>query len=161
MEKSLGKVKHYFCEDDLCINGKEVYFYTMGIKNSNDLEENIQYFYEIVDKYFELNEIVKKAIIDSFDLEEGLEVKYFFSEFFRYKNEKELIKVFGSKYFEEINIKSFIEKIQCNMLLVDYTHDDIQIRFSYIVPDFKKSYKQSLYVFMNKEFNVCSYTAFI
>ena len=112
---------------DTTLNGQNI---NIGIncKKNEDLEKNLPLFWEVVDKYIEINEIAINAVIEYYDfpldeldedndedwvgLPEGIwSVKYFFEELFLNYFKEDNIKVFGTDDFEKFNIKTFVGKI--------------------------------------------------
>jgi len=162
--KSHGDVKFNVCIggliSDLKINNHEVGFYFEGIEDIEKLDENRAFFIEIMDRFIELDEIAKKSIVENFNTEYGLDIKCFFRELFRYKKDKELLKIFGSNIFDEIKIEAFVEKIRCVNLII-HCNNNFNISFRYKIPDLKKWHMQSLHVKMNRDYNVYKYTAYL
>ena len=60
-----------------------------------DLEANLPFFWEVVDKYAELYQAANKAIVEYYDSDTHYAIKNFFCELFTYKDEEALIEVFG------------------------------------------------------------------
>ena len=78
-----------------------------------NLEKNLPFFWEVVDKYAELYQAANKAIVEYYDKDEDeyYAIKNFFYELFTYKDEEALIEVFGEKDFEKFDIKAFVDKM--------------------------------------------------
>ena len=133
----------------------------IGLPNCfiND-KDKIKKCIEIMDKYLELNEIAKKAIISN-SYENSIVQGYFQYHFdsTHYKNDK-VFKIFGTTIFEDININNIIEKMECPDLMFqtgendDGYDDENKITFwlNYIVS--REYSNETLCVRMDKDFNV-------
>jgi hypothetical protein len=55
-----------------------------------DLEANLPFFWEVVDKYAELYQAANKAIVENYDSDTHYAIKNVFCELFTYKDKEEL-----------------------------------------------------------------------
>ena len=124
--------------------------------------------WEIIDKYAEIHEIAKKAIIEKF-CEKDNDVYYFFKHHFDYIPYKEyldeyLFEKFGVKDFEKIDIKTFVEKMYYPSLDIAFkvsednkVDDKITVSLEYFVFNSGSDNDIFLYVFLNEELNVIGF----
>lgn len=80
----------------------------------------------MLDKYVEINDIAKKAILENFSKDET--VNYYFECHFDILEKEQLLELFGTTNFEEIDIKSVVNALKYPNLL--FSIDDNQIELS-------------------------------
>jgi len=85
----------------------------------------------IMDKYVEINEIAKKAILENFI--ENETVKYYFECHFDILETEYLLEIFDVNSFEEMNIKSVVEKLEYPNLLFSIGNNEIKVSVDYMV----------------------------
>ena len=145
-------------------------WWSSGNKEAEDI---LPLFWETIDKYAEINEIAKKAIIDYYDfpldaLDEdndehwvGLpdkiwSIQYFFETLFGYMPENELIEVFETKNLQELDIKKVVEKMFYPDLTI-YLQSGIQIGLSYGFSLLNNWHEKSLNVYLDKDLNLTGF----
>jgi hypothetical protein len=86
---------------------------------------------KIMDKYVEINEIAKKAILKNFN--EDKTIKYYFECHFDLLEEEDLIKIFGVNDFKKMGIESVVEKLEYPNLLFTIEDNEIAVSVDYEV----------------------------
>jgi hypothetical protein len=143
----------YWADFVTAYEGQEI---TVSFSGYNHFGDAINTCWKIIDKYIELNKIVKKTIIENFPQENGCVNNYFkyhFSE--DMMEEEKLAEVFGVKRFEQIEIGRIVGKM-------DYPNIIFFIKDGKIT--FYAEYKASKYysdellsVQMDEEMNVLGF----
>ncbi|GHV95763.1 hypothetical protein AGMMS50293_20830 [Spirochaetia bacterium] len=64
-------IDDFYCNAELRaeLNRQEIEMGTWSCKNMENLERELPFFWEVVDKYVEINERAKKAIVEYYDSE--------------------------------------------------------------------------------------------
>jgi hypothetical protein len=88
---------------------------------------------EIIDQYVEINAIAKKAILECFD--ENETVKYYFECHFDLLDEDLLMKVFGVKTFDGLDIEKVVENLDYPNLLFGIEEGEIDFSVDYKVSE--------------------------
>jgi hypothetical protein len=115
-----------WAEFDTTYDGQEI---TVSLSDYGIYGDKTKVCWEIIDKYVEINEIAKKAIIENFPEKNGT-VNFYFKCHFdeNILDEETLFEVFGVKKFKELDIKTTVEKMAYPDLL--FGIDDGKISFS-------------------------------
>jgi hypothetical protein len=108
----------------------------------------------ILDKYVEINEIAKNAIVENFI--ENETVNYYFECHFDILEEEHLLEIFGVNSFEEMDIKSIVEKLEYPNLLFSIANNEIEVSVDYMVS--KEYSDEILCVRMNETLNITGFT---
>lgn len=143
------------------LNGQKVRISIAGC--NGDFEDKLLFFWMVVDKYVEIYENTKLAIIEKYDSEEGSRIRYFFHELFGYKPKRELREVFGVTDFEDFDIKTFVGKMKYPDMTLHYGYygNGLDIYVSYIPSDLENWYDKTLLVVLDKNLNVESFCAIL
>jgi hypothetical protein len=88
---------------------------------------------EIIDKYIEIDEIAKKAIIEHFNKNEI--IKYYFECHFDILDEEQLLEIFDVNNFAELDIKNVVEKFEYPNLLFNIQDIEITVSVDYMVSE--------------------------
>jgi hypothetical protein len=120
--------------------------------NCNKYGENIKICFEIIDKYFEINEMGKKAIMENFDKNEN--IKKYFRNMFNTYGEKGFIEIFGIEKIEKLNIKKIIREIHYPDINFDIENDKIILSINYNVDEYKYLLDKVLCVKMDEGLNI-------
>jgi hypothetical protein len=105
----------------------------ISFSDCNIYGDKIKICLDILDKYIEINEIGKKAIIENFT--ENETVKYYFECHFDILEEEQILEVFGIKTFDEFDIKMTVEKLEYPDLLFGVENDEINFSVDYKVSE--------------------------
>ena len=147
-------------EVDVTLNGQKIRLTICGCENAENLEKNLPFFWQAVDKYMEIYEKTKKAIIEYYDYEGNVEscwsIPYFFEELFGYKPKRELREVFGVTDFKDFDIKTFVGKMKYPSLTLNYGYGiyGLDIYVGYTPSDLEHWYDKSLNVVLDKNLKV-------
>lgn len=134
---------------DATYNGQEI---TVSFSDYNLYGDKLELCREIVDKYVEINEMAKKAILENFNDNET--VKYYFECHFDIFAEEEIIKIFGSK--DKLDIKKTVERLAYPDLL--FGIDDAGINFSVDYKVSKEYSDEILCVKMDEKLNITDFS---
>jgi hypothetical protein len=140
-----------FADFDTMHNGQEI---TVSLSDYKLYGDKLKLCWEIIDKYIEINEIAKNAIIEYFDKNEN--IKYYFECHFDILDEEELIEVFGVKSFKKLDIKKVVEKMEYPNLLFGIKNGVIDFSVDYMVS--KEYSDEILCVRMDEKLNVTDFT---
>jgi len=113
-------------------------------------EEKVNLCLKMLDKYIEMDEIAKKAIVDNFF--ENEIVKYYFECHFDGLEKEKLLEIFGKKTFEEIDSKKVVEKLNYPNLMFSLENNEIIVSVDYMVSE--KYSDEILCVKMDENLNV-------
>ena len=117
-------------------------------------EDKLELIWECIDKYMEINEIAKKAIVNNY-LKKNKVVKEFIEDHFKYKRYGEaLVKHYGVKNINELDIKTFVEKMDYPD--VSFTIEDgiITIIVEYYIFEWALETTMYLLVLMDEKLNI-------
>jgi len=109
---------------------------------------------EILDKYIEINEIAKKAILENFT--ENKTIEYYFECHFDILENDQLIEIFDVANFQEMDIKNVVEKLEYPNLLFSIEDNKINVSIDYMVS--KKYSDEILCVKMDEELNITGFS---
>ena len=123
-----------------------------------DLEANLPFFWEVVDKYEELYQAANKAIVENYDSDTHYAIKNFFCELFTYKDEEALIEVFGVKDFERFDIKAFVDKMPYPRLTI-YPEYNMEVYLCYKASPSEYFEDEELAVKMDKNLHITGFSA--
>ena len=141
-----------FADFDTIYNGQEI---TISLSDYKIYGDKLKLCWEIIDKYIEINEIAKNAIIEYFDKNEN--IKYYFKCHFEdILDEEEIIEIFGVKSFKKMNIKKVVEKMEFPNLLFGIKNGIIDFSVDYMVS--KEYSDEILCVRMDEKLNVTDFT---
>ncbi|MDR1180259.1 MAG: DUF2004 domain-containing protein, partial [Spirochaetales bacterium] len=133
--KYFGEIELSIDEDgswadfDTTYNEQEI---TVSLSDYGIYEDKTKVCWEIIDKYAEINEIAKKAIIENFPKKDGT-VNYYFECHFDILDEEELIEVFGIKKFKDLDIKTTVEKMAYPDLLFGLDEGKLTFSVDYMI----------------------------
>lgn len=127
-------------------------------------EQEIQFFFyqyskykdklniclNIIDKYLELNDVSRKAIVDNFSIDSS--IKGYFECQFDILECEELNEIFGVDELDKLNIKDAVAKLNYPNLLFSIEANEIGISVDYMVS--KEYTDEILCVKMDEELNV-------
>ncbi|MDR0355550.1 MAG: DUF2004 domain-containing protein [Deltaproteobacteria bacterium] len=122
--------------------------------NYNLYGEKVKLCLEIMDKYVEINEIGKKAILKNFN--ENEIIKYYFECYFDIFDEEQLLEIFETNQFEELDIENVVEKLEYPNLLFDIKDNEITISVDYMVS--KEYSDEILCVRMDEKLNITGFS---
>ena len=143
--------------------GQRIRLSLWGCGNMENLEANLPFFWEVVDKYAELYQAANKAIVEYYDndedgtINENGAIKNFFCELFTYKDEEALIEVFGEKDFEKFDIKAFVDKMPYPDLTI--YPDNMEVYLFYNASPSEYFEDEVLSVKMDKELHITGFSA--
>ena len=112
---------------------------------------------EMIDKYIEINEIAKKAILENYSKNKIIE-DYFRDHFEDYSFEEEkIVEIFGVNTFSDFNAKKTIEELEYpNLLFSMEENNEIKISVDYQVS--KKYSDEILCVKIDEKLNIIEFT---
>lgn len=99
--------------------------------NFNNHETKLKKCLNIIDKYFEIDKNIKKEIVKKYP--ENNILKNCIKSHFDWLGEKQLIDMFGTNKFKNINIKKYIEKLIYPDLVFELKNNKINITFEYLL----------------------------
>ena len=161
--KYFGKVSlNQWGEFDGKLNGQNVRISMAGF--NDDFEDKLPFFWQVVDKYMEIYEKTKNALVEYYDEEDDdkrcWSIRYFFNELFGYKPKRELREVFGVTNFEDFDITSFVEKMKYPYLTIHYGCG-LEIYVGYTPSDLENWYDKRLLVVLDKNLKVKNFCAIL
>ena len=109
---------------------------------------------EILDKYLEINEIAKKAILKNFS--ENEIIRYYFECHFDILEEEQLIEIFSVANFQQMDIESVVEKLEYPNLLFTIKDNKISVSIDYMIS--KKYSDEILCVKLDEESNITGFS---
>jgi hypothetical protein len=109
---------------------------------------------EIMDKYVEINEAAKKAILENFT--ENETIKYYFECHFDILEEEQIMEIFGVDNFQEMDIKNIVEKLEYPNLLFSIKNDEINVSVDYKIS--KEYSDEILCVRMDEKLNITDFS---
>ena len=109
---------------------------------------------EIIDRYIELNEIAKKAMLENFT--ENETINYYFECHFDALEKEDLMEIFGVDEFQKMEIKSVIEKLEYPNLLFSIENDEINVSVDYKISE--EYSDEILCVRMDEKLNVIGFS---
>jgi len=138
------------------------------IENYDKYGDKLALVWELVDKYIEIHEIAKKAMIENFPKKKSVVHKFFkehFSDNFYFaKSEiyskyykKHLAEKYGVTDFKKINITSFVEKMDYPSLSFDIDDGIITVVLDYYIYENGNDLDVSLYVSLNEALQVIDF----
>jgi len=116
--------------------------------------DKIKIVLKIIDKYLEINEIAKNAILENFNRNELL--KYYFECHFDVLEEEKLMEIFHGNDFEKLDIKNTVEKLNYPDLLFSIENNKIIVSIDYMVS--KKYSDEILCVKMDENLNIIDFS---
>jgi hypothetical protein len=105
----------------------------ISLSDCNIYGDKLKTCLEIIDKYTEINEIAKKAILENFPGNET--IKYYFECHFDILEEEIIQEVFGVKTFDKLDIKRIVEKLDYPSLLFGIENDEINFSVDYKISE--------------------------
>ena len=129
----------------------------IGISEYNLLKNKPYYCWEVIDKYMEINDIAKDAIIKKYCEKHNVVNKYLKKIFRNTKFKNNIVKVFGTNDLKKLDIGTIIEKIDLPDLSL-YIEDGIMIiSIKYTFYEITQGKLFYLCVLMNKELEIINY----
>ena len=119
----------------------------------NTYEDKVKICLEIIDKYVEINEIAKKAIMEQFN--ENATVKNYFKCHFDMWGKEQLIKTFGTDNFKKINIGNIVEKLEYPDLIFSMRNSEITVSLIYMIS--KNFSDEILCIKMDEKLNITEF----
>jgi hypothetical protein len=158
--KYFGEVELFIDEDgsdadfNTTYKGQEIF---VSFSKYDKYGDKMKLCWEIIDKYAEINEIAKKAIIENFPNKNGT-VNYYFKYHFNkgMLGEKTLLNMFGVKEFKDLDIKTTVEKLDYPNLFFLIYRDEITFSATYMVSKFYT--EEILCVKFDEELNVIGFS---
>jgi len=151
----------------------EAYFYGVYkeqtifivIEDYEKYGDKLAVIWELIDKYVEIMEIAKKAIIENFPVKEGIVHEFFkvhFKDDFYYAKDdgyykKYLVKKYNVTVLENIDIASFIEKMDYPSLYFDFEEETIRLILDYYIFKTYSDTDVKLCVFLNEDLQVTDF----
>ena len=130
---------------------------TVHIEDYNIWGDKLKLCWDFIDKYLEINEIAKNAIIKYFP-EENCEVNNYFKYFYENKIKKygkdKIIEVFEVNDFKKLDIKTLIGKINYPGLSFNLEDGMITIYVEYTLLETFSDDDVSLYVLLDEELKI-------
>jgi hypothetical protein len=117
-------------------------------------EEKIKVCLEIMDKYLEINDIAKKAILENFFEDET--IKYYFECHFDILEEDKLLEIFCESNFEKLDMTNVVSNLKYPNLLFSIKNNEINVSVDYKVS--KKYSDEILCVKMDEKLNVTGFS---
>jgi len=115
---------------DVPYKNKEI---NISLADCNIYGDKLKTCIKILDKYIEINEIAKKAIIENFPANET--IKDYFECHFEMLEEELIQEIFGVKTFAELDIKSIVEKLDDPSLLFGIDNNEISFSVDYKIAE--------------------------
>ncbi|MCL1865264.1 MAG: DUF2004 domain-containing protein [Spirochaetes bacterium] len=115
---------------DVKYKNKEV---NLSLSDCNLYGNKLKTCLSIIDKYIEINEIAKKAILENFLKSET--IKYYFECHFDILDEEQVLEIFGVKTFDKFDIKKAVEKLDYPSLLFGIEGNEINLSVDYKVSE--------------------------
>jgi len=138
------------CDTYVDYNNQEIFISFSGY---NIYDDKGKMFLEIVDNYFEINEIAKKSIIEHFPRSKIL--KYYFKWHFDTFRKSTIMEIFGVTSFKRMDIKNIVEKLKYPNLHCSVENDKINISISYMIS--RLYTHEILSVIMNDKFKITGF----
>jgi hypothetical protein len=135
---------------DVKYNDQEINIFLSDYNNYGD---KVKICLEIIDKYVEINDIAKKAILENFA--ENETVKYYFECHFDIL-EEELMEIFNTSNFKDMDINKVVEKLDYPNLLFSIDDDEMHVSVDYMVS--KKYSDEILCVRMDEKLNITGFS---
>lgn len=136
---------------DLVYDGQSIDIFLSEFDSYGDKKEVCL---EILDKYVEINEVARRAILENFSSDET--VNYYFKCHFDILDEEDLRDVFGVDEFDEIDIKNVVERLEYPDLLFGIEGSAIEFSVDYMVA--KEYSDEILCVKMDENLNVTGFS---
>ena len=112
-------------------------------------KEKLSICLEIIDKYIELDKIVKQEILEKFSSNET--INGYFKSQFDIMNEKKLLEIFGVTNFKKIDIKYCINKFEYPFLDFNIINNKVIVFADYYIsPD----YWEYLHISIDEDLNI-------
>ena len=137
-------------DTDVTYNNQEINIF---LNDYSIYGDKVKICLDIMDKYVEINEIAKKAILENFA--ENETIKYYFECHFDMLEEEELMEVFGVKNFKEMDTKNVVEKLEYPNLLFSIANNEINVSVDYKVS--KEYSDEILCIRMDEKLNVTDF----
>jgi hypothetical protein len=139
---------------DTTYDGQEV---TVSLSDYGIYGDKLKVCWEIIDKYVEINEMAKKAIIENFPKKNGA-VNFCFKCHFDedMMDEETLLEVFGVKKFKDLDIKTTVEKMDYPNLLFGIDKGKITFSVDYKVS--KEHSDEILCVKIDEKLNITGFS---
>ena len=138
---------------DTAYNGQAI---TISFSDYKLYKDKFNVCLEIIDKYVEINEIAKNAIIEQFHEKNGHVNYYFKCHFEDMLDEEELIEIFGVKSFKKMDITKTVEKMAYPDLIFSIENGKIYFSLDYMVS--KEYSDEILLVKMDKDLSVIGFS---
>jgi len=119
------------CDAYIDYNNQEIVIF---FSDYNIYDDKGKMLLEIVDKYFEINEIAKKSIIEYFHKSKLL--KYYFKWHFEMLRKSTIMELFGVTSFKKMDIKNIVEKLKYPTLHCSMENGEKRISLAYMVSEF-------------------------
>ena len=127
----------------------------ISLSDCNIYGDKLNVCLNIIDKYIEIDEIAKKAILENFP--ENETVKYYFEYHFDILEEEKIFEIFGVKTFEEFDIVNAVEKLDYpNLLFVIEKNKAITFSVDYKIS--KEYSDEILCVKMDEKLNITDFS---
>ncbi|MDR0525320.1 MAG: DUF2004 domain-containing protein, partial [Spirochaetaceae bacterium] len=123
----------------------------ISLSDCNKLGDNLKVCLDIIDKYVEINEIAKKAVLENFP--ENETVKYYFECHFDILEEEQIFEIFGVETFDKFDIVKTVEKLDYPNLLFGIGKNN-EINFSVDYKISKEYSDEILCVKMDAKLNI-------
>jgi hypothetical protein len=138
-------------DTDVKYNNQEINIF---LNDYNIYGDKVNVCLEIMDKYVEINDMAKKAIQDNFVENETL--KYYFECHFDILEEAQLMEIFNTNKFKDIDINNVVEKLEYPNLLFSIEDNEIQVSVDYMIS--KEYSDEILCVRMDEKLNITGFS---
>jgi hypothetical protein len=138
-------------DTDVKYNNQEINIFLSDYNNYGD---KVKVCLKIMDKYVEMNEIAKKAILENFM--ENETIKYYFECHFDILEKEQLMEIFGVDNFEKMDIRNVVEKLKYPNLLFSIQDNEISVSVDYMVS--KEYSDEILCVRMDEKLNIINFS---
>ena len=129
----------------------------VGMSEYNLLKNKPHYCWEVIDKYIEINEIAKEAIIKKYNEKHNVIIKYFKKIFRDNKFKENIVKIFSTNDLKKLDIRAVIEKIDFPDLSLNIEDGIMIISAKYTFYEITQGKLLYLCVLMNKELEIIDY----
>jgi hypothetical protein len=158
--KYFGEVELFIDEDgseadfDTTYKGQEIF---VSFSKYGKYGDKTKVCWELIDKYAEINEIAKKAIIENFPIKNGTVNFYFKCHFDEdILGEKTLLNIFGVKKFKDLDIKTTVEKLAYPNLFFSIYKGEISFFATYMAS--REYTEEILCVKIDEELNIIGFS---
>lgn len=126
----------------------------LSLSDCNLYDKKLKKCLEIIDKYVEINDMAKKAILENFPADET--VKYYFECHFDTLDAKQLTKIFGVEDFKKFDINKTVKQLKYPNLLFGINGGKLNLSVDYMISE--EYSDEILCVKMDEELNITGFS---